>query len=153
MEALIQELPKFRLKAVPTDCSECPICLEEFHVGNEVRGLPCAHNFHVECIDEWLRLNVKCPRCRCSVFPNLDLSALSNIRADSERASTAVVTTARYVRTQPSSQSYIWRLQGFLRPIRTGNAGPGIDSDNALETAENGGVPVATRAQTSAESG
>lgn len=36
MEALIQELPKFRLKAVPTDCSECPICLEEFHVGNEV---------------------------------------------------------------------------------------------------------------------
>jgi hypothetical protein len=36
VEALIQELPKFRLKAVPTDCSECPICLEEFHVGNEV---------------------------------------------------------------------------------------------------------------------
>ncbi|XP_047316919.1 E3 ubiquitin-protein ligase SIS3-like [Impatiens glandulifera] len=76
VEALIQELPKFRLKAVPTDFSECPICLEEFRVGNEVRGLPCAHNFHVECIDEWLRLNVKCPRCRCSVFPNLDLSAV-----------------------------------------------------------------------------
>jgi hypothetical protein len=36
VEALIEELPKFRLKAVPTDCSECPICLEEFHVGNEV---------------------------------------------------------------------------------------------------------------------
>lgn len=39
VEALIQELPKFRLKAVPTDCSECPICLEEFHVGNEVKRL------------------------------------------------------------------------------------------------------------------
>jgi E3 ubiquitin-protein ligase SIS3 len=25
VEALIQELPKFRLKAVSTDCSECPI--------------------------------------------------------------------------------------------------------------------------------
>lgn len=36
MEALIQELPKFVLKAVPTECNECPICLEEFHVGNEV---------------------------------------------------------------------------------------------------------------------
>ena len=40
VEALIQELPKFRLKAVPTDCSECPICLEEFHVGNEVKSTP-----------------------------------------------------------------------------------------------------------------
>lgn len=37
VEALIQELPKFSLKAVPTDCSECPICLEEFRVGNEVK--------------------------------------------------------------------------------------------------------------------
>jgi len=41
VEALIQELPKFRLKAVPTDCSECPICLEEFHVGNEVKRDCC----------------------------------------------------------------------------------------------------------------
>lgn len=41
MEALIEELPEFRLKAVPTDCSECPICLEEFHVGNEVIDSSC----------------------------------------------------------------------------------------------------------------
>ncbi|ONK66288.1 uncharacterized protein A4U43_C06F6150 [Asparagus officinalis] len=132
VEALIQELPKFRLKAVPTDCSECPICLEEFCVGNEVRGLPCAHNFHVDCIDQWLRLNVKCPRCRCSVFPNLDLSALSNIRTsdtDSNGATTnqATMTTTtitaaaanRYVRSQhpAAGQSYLLRLQGLLRPV------------------------------------
>ncbi|CAK9138625.1 unnamed protein product [Ilex paraguariensis] len=153
VEALIQELPKFRLKAVPTDCSECPICLEEFHVGNEVRGLPCAHNFHVECIDEWLGLNVKCPRCRCSVFPNLDLSALSNIHADPERSSASVVTATRYVRTQPSSQSYLLRLQGLLRPVRTENAGPGNDSDIALEAAENGGLPGATQDRGSVEPG
>ncbi|KAL5816296.1 hypothetical protein ACOSQ3_024674 [Xanthoceras sorbifolium] len=148
VEALIQDLPKFRLKAVPTDCSECPICLEEFYVGNEVRGLPCAHNFHIECIDEWLRLNVKCPRCRCSVFPNLDLSALSNLRTtDSERSSGSVMTTTRYVRTQPSSQSYLLRLQGLLRPVRTENAGSSSDADIALEIAENGGAPVATQNQ------
>ncbi|KAK3225095.1 hypothetical protein Dsin_004957 [Dipteronia sinensis] len=146
VEALIQELPKFRLKAVPTDCSECPICLEEFHEGDEVRGLPCAHNFHIECIDEWLRLNVKCPRCRCSVFPNLDLSALSNLRTtDSERSSAIVMTTAQYVRTLPSSQSYLLRMQGLLRPVRTENVGSSSDSDISLETAENGGAPVATQ--------
>ncbi|KAM7273712.1 hypothetical protein ACFE04_028376 [Oxalis oulophora] len=138
VEALIQDLPKFRLKAVPTDCSECPICLEEFHVGDEVRGLPCAHNFHVECIDEWLRLNVKCPRCRCSVFPNLDLSALSNLRnTDSERSPASVVTTTttRYVRSQPHSESYFLRLQGLLWPVSTENVGP---LDNDMETGEIG---------------
>lgn len=49
VEALIQELPKFRLKAVPTDCSECPICLEEFHVGNEV-NISLAHHIVIEIL-------------------------------------------------------------------------------------------------------
>ncbi|KAL3700902.1 hypothetical protein R1sor_018924 [Riccia sorocarpa] len=75
VEKLIQELPRFRLKGVPSECTACPICLDEFEVGTEVRGLPCAHNFHVACIDEWLRLNVKCPHCRCPVFPAFDFSA------------------------------------------------------------------------------
>ncbi|KAG5415195.1 hypothetical protein IGI04_002762 [Brassica rapa subsp. trilocularis] len=135
VEALIQELPKFRLKAVPDDCGECLICLEEFHIGHEVRGLPCAHNFHVECIDQWLRLNVKCPRCRCSVFPDLDLSALSNLQSSSTQQppqGNTETTEARYTRSQPQSESYFLRLQYLIHPVHT---------DTALETAENGGVP------------
>ncbi|EFH42776.1 hypothetical protein ARALYDRAFT_919563 [Arabidopsis lyrata subsp. lyrata] len=137
-EALIQELPKFRLKSVPTDCTECPICLEEFYIGNEVtqllmfvlvlvsvlciddlffllfvqvRGLPCAHNFHVECIDQWLRLNAKCPRCRCSVFPDLELSAVSNLEssdAGHQFSNSETTTESRYMRSQPPSQSYLF---------------------------------------------
>ncbi|CAI9267209.1 unnamed protein product [Lactuca saligna] len=142
VEILIQELPLFSLKAVPTDCSDCPICLEEFHVGDEVRGLPCAHNFHMACIDKWLRLNIKCPRCRCSVFPNLELHDLPNIPPDPNRSST--LSTTYHSQSQPISQSYFSRMQSFLMPIRSGNAtssstttnsGPRIsnDSDVALD--------------------
>ncbi|XP_015967724.1 E3 ubiquitin-protein ligase SIS3 [Arachis duranensis] len=146
VKALIQELPRFSLKAVPTDCSECLICLEEFREGNEVRGLPCAHNFHVECIDEWLQLNVKCPQCRCSVFPNLDLSALSNIRSEYQQSSeSSVGTSTRYVQLQPSSQSYLLRLQGLVHPVHAEITGPNGETDNALENAENGVVPGTTR--------
>ncbi|KAF6986921.1 hypothetical protein CFC21_004612, partial [Triticum aestivum] len=147
VEALIQELPKFMLKAVPTDCSECPICLEEFKVGNEVRGLPCAHNFHVECIDQWLRLNVKCPRCRCSVFPNLDLSALNGIRSSSEMlqqdrpsgSSGGEAVVSRYVGPQPAQgQSYLVRLQGLLlRPV-VGHHDGGEDAEGGRAVAVDG---------------
>ncbi|XP_023752349.1 E3 ubiquitin-protein ligase SIS3 [Lactuca sativa] len=108
VETSIQRLPVFILKAVPTDCSDCPICLEEFHVGQGVRGLPCAHNFHVACIDKWLRVNMKCPRCRCYVFPNLNLSNPLTTSVDS--------VTHHHVRIQPSS--YLVRMQSFLQPVR-----------------------------------
>lgn len=40
----------------------CSICTEDFTVGEDVRVLPCDHNFHPACIDPWL-VNVSgtCP--------------------------------------------------------------------------------------------
>ncbi|GBG86180.1 hypothetical protein CBR_g41084 [Chara braunii] len=66
--SMIQQLPRFELKTIPTECPSCAICLEDFVVGTEVRLLPCAHNFHVNCIDQWLLRTSKCPQCRCSIF-------------------------------------------------------------------------------------
>ena len=72
MERAIQGLHKSSLTRVSENWTQCPICLDDFEAGNEVRTLPCTHTFHVACIDAWLRLNVKCPHCRSSVFPELD---------------------------------------------------------------------------------
>lgn len=40
----------------------CPICTDDFIRGQDLRVLPCNHQFHTECIDPWL-VNVSgtCP--------------------------------------------------------------------------------------------
>lgn len=40
----------------------CSICTEDFQVGEDVRVLPCGHQFHPTCVDPWL-INVSgtCP--------------------------------------------------------------------------------------------
>jgi hypothetical protein len=40
----------------------CPICTDDFVKGQDLRVLPCNHQFHMECIDPWL-MNVSgtCP--------------------------------------------------------------------------------------------
>jgi len=48
----------------------CSICTEDFHLGEDVRVLPCNHKYHPACIDPWL-LNVSgtCPLCRIDLRP------------------------------------------------------------------------------------
>ena len=49
----------------------CSICLAEYEVGEQVRTLPCYHQYHQGCIDPWL-LNVAalCPICKRDLFPS-----------------------------------------------------------------------------------
>ncbi|PKA63147.1 RING-H2 finger protein ATL72 [Apostasia shenzhenica] len=54
---------------VAGDEPTCPVCLSDFEDGNAVCLLPeCAHCFHVECIDQWLRSHSTCPVCRASLL-------------------------------------------------------------------------------------
>ncbi|CAN6329696.1 unnamed protein product [Urochloa humidicola] len=52
----------------PGKSRECAVCLLEFADGDELRALPlCAHAFHADCIDVWLRAHASCPLCRAAV--------------------------------------------------------------------------------------
>lgn len=52
---------------MPEDELTCSICLEEVVVGDLLRSLPCLHQFHVNCIDPWLRQQGTCPVCKRQV--------------------------------------------------------------------------------------
>jgi hypothetical protein len=45
----------------------CSICMGEYVPGEELRVLPCAHWFHQECIDQWLKGSKFCPLCQQNI--------------------------------------------------------------------------------------
>ncbi|CAA6657732.1 unnamed protein product [Spirodela intermedia] len=61
---------------------ECAVCLVEFEENDSLRTLPlCAHAFHVDCIDVWLRSHANCPLCRAAVFRQDSSSPFVPMRA------------------------------------------------------------------------
>ena len=52
---------------------QCPICLDEFHDGDEIcvsQNQQCRHVFHHVCIKEWLLRHEECPCCRNNFLMN-----------------------------------------------------------------------------------
>eukprot|EP01138_Halocafeteria_seosinensis_P007993 gb/GECG01008166.1/.p1 GENE.gb/GECG01008166.1/~~gb/GECG01008166.1/.p1 ORF type:complete len:346 (+),score=28.34 gb/GECG01008166.1/:1-1038(+) len=47
---------------------KCSICLAYFENGEQLRILPCLHQFHSECIDPWLSQGkAECPVCKVDI--------------------------------------------------------------------------------------
>eukprot|EP00168_Porphyra_purpurea_P007536 TRINITY_DN1948_c1_g1_i2.p3 TRINITY_DN1948_c1_g1~~TRINITY_DN1948_c1_g1_i2.p3 ORF type:complete len:152 (-),score=56.74 TRINITY_DN1948_c1_g1_i2:256-711(-) len=42
----------------------CAVCMADLAVGERVRILPCMDQYHVGCIDVWLRQKAVCPVCK-----------------------------------------------------------------------------------------
>lgn len=47
---------------------KCSICLDYFENGQQLRILPCLHQFHSGCVDRWLsRGKAECPVCKVDI--------------------------------------------------------------------------------------
>ncbi|XP_019198002.1 PREDICTED: uncharacterized protein LOC109191788 [Ipomoea nil] len=54
------------------DVTKCYICLAEYEEGDQIRVLPCHHEFHMSCVDKWLKeIHGVCPLCRGDVQEGL----------------------------------------------------------------------------------
>jgi hypothetical protein len=63
----IEQLPSYRYKpenAHESDQTTCVVCMCDFEAKQNLRVLPCAHEFHARCVDKWLKTNRTCPICR-----------------------------------------------------------------------------------------
>jgi|Transcript_51501 hypothetical protein len=63
----IASLPDLVATTADAGC-ECPICLCDVQVGDNVRQLQvCGHTFHRSCLDLWLLRRADCPLCKRNV--------------------------------------------------------------------------------------
>lgn len=54
-------------RVVSGEDAVCCICLGEYKDGVDLKELQCAHFFHVECVEKWLKINATCPLCKHEV--------------------------------------------------------------------------------------
>ncbi|KAK4798967.1 hypothetical protein SAY86_024332 [Trapa natans] len=64
--SVIENLPLVVMSKedVKNNESICPVCKDEFNVGEEALQLPCGHHYHSACIVMWLGMRNTCPVCR-----------------------------------------------------------------------------------------
>lgn len=66
----LSSLPSWRYKDVGSvleqghETPECCICLAKYRDKEEIRQLPCTHIFHLNCVDQWLKIISCCPLCK-----------------------------------------------------------------------------------------
>ncbi|KAG0094098.1 hypothetical protein BGZ92_008508 [Podila epicladia] len=67
-----QESLDTKLKTTESPEELCSICLGEYETDDRIRILPCAHEYHAECVDIWLtNKSTHCPLCKHDLLTDI----------------------------------------------------------------------------------
>lgn len=65
---VISSLPTHRWTRDHGEDIACIICQYNFATNDRAMTLPCAHVFHEDCVDGWIRENNSCPLCKREIM-------------------------------------------------------------------------------------
>ncbi|XP_058215833.1 E3 ubiquitin-protein ligase MBR2 [Rhododendron vialii] len=67
-ETIIETMQQTKYHSImegsPSNLEPCCICREEYVTGDDVGALDCGHDFHTNCIKQWLKQKNICPICK-----------------------------------------------------------------------------------------
>lgn len=78
----IEQLPTYRYNAEnahESDQTTCVVCMCDFETKQNLRVLPCAHEFHARCVDKWLKVGTFIPSNVSKLFLFVDKSHLPHL--------------------------------------------------------------------------
>lgn len=44
------------MDTMEAELDRCSVCMDDFDSGDKLRTLPCNHEYHAACIDQWLKV-------------------------------------------------------------------------------------------------
>ncbi|CAD8170369.1 unnamed protein product [Paramecium octaurelia] len=54
---------RFSQQILKYDEDKCPFCIEKYQIQQDIIQIFCGHTFHLDCFEDWVRINTKLVRC------------------------------------------------------------------------------------------
>ncbi|CAK79144.1 unnamed protein product (macronuclear) [Paramecium tetraurelia] len=54
---------RFSQQILKYDEDKCPFCIEKYEIKQDIIQIFCGHTFHLDCFEDWVRINTKLVRC------------------------------------------------------------------------------------------